>query len=139
MEPQVMPQTIQQTVTLPGSAARLFEMYLDPMIHGAFTGAPVTISSTPGSEFRAFNGALSGRMLYTLPKRLIVQSWRANHWSAADLDSTLILTFWPSGDSGRIELVHVNVADHDVQGVSEGWEKYYWKPWRQYLQNLQNP
>ena len=98
-----MPKTIQQIVTLPGSAAQLFEMYLDPKIHGAFTGAPVTISSTPGSEFRAFNGALSGRMLYTVPKRLIVQSWRANHWSTDDLDSTLILTFWPSGDSGRIE------------------------------------
>ncbi len=136
MEPQVMPKTIQQSVTLPGSAARLFEMYLDPKIHGAFTGAPVTISSTPGSEFRAFNGALSGRMLYTVPKRLIVQSWRSNHWSVDDLDSTLVLTFWPSGDSGRIELVHVNVADHDVQGVMEGWERYYWKPWRQYLKKL---
>ena len=78
----------------------------------------------------------AGRMLYTVPKWLIVQSWRANHWSADDLDSTLILTFWPSGDSARIELVHVNVADHDVQGVSEGLEKYYWKPWRQYLQKL---
>ena len=130
-----MPKTIQHSVTLPGSAARLFEMYLDSEIHGAFTGAPVTISSTPGSEFCAFNGALSGRMLHTVPKRLIVQSWRSNHWGADDLDSTLILTFSPSGDSGRIELVHVNVADHDVQGVTEGWEKYYWKPWRQYLQN----
>jgi len=27
----------------------------------------------------------------------------------------------------------VNVADHDVQGVTEGWEKYYWAPWRKFL------
>ena len=131
-----MPKTIQQSVTLPASAARLFAMYLDPEIHEAITGGPVSIGSTPGSEFCAFNGVLSGVMLSTISKRLIVQSWRANHWSADDLDSTLILTFWPSGDSGRIELVHVNVADHDVQGVTEGWEKYYWKPWRQYLQKV---
>jgi hypothetical protein len=26
------------------------------------------------------------------------------------------------------------VADQDFQGVNEGWEKYYWKPWREYLQ-----
>ena len=35
--------------------------------------------------------------------------------------------------SGRIDLMHVNVADHDVEGVSEGWKKYYWDPWRAYL------
>ncbi len=40
---------------------------------------------------------------------------------------------WPEGKAGRIELVHVNVADHDLEGVNEGWEKYYWKPWREYL------
>jgi hypothetical protein len=45
----------------------------------------------------------------------------------------LILTFWPQGYGGRIELVHVNVADGDFAGVSQGWEKYYWSPWRQYL------
>jgi len=132
-----MPKTIQQSVTLPTDSSRLYDMYLDPKIHEAITGAPVTISSEPGSPFRAFDGMLSGTLLYTVPKRLIVQSWRAHHWSEEDLDSILVLTFWPAKNSGRIELVHVNVADHDVQGVSEGWEKYYWQPWRQYLQQAQ--
>lgn len=128
-----MPKTIQQSVTLPASAESLYEMYLDPKIHGAFTGSPVTIDSKPRSEFRAFGDMLSGRVLYTVPKRLIVQSWRAKHWNPEDLDSILVLTFWPEGNSGRIELVHVNVADHDFQGVNEGWGKYYWTPWREYL------
>jgi activator of HSP90 ATPase len=129
-----MPDTIEQTVTLPATAERLFAMYLDPVAHAAFTGAPVTIDATPGSAFSAFNGALCGTMLQTVPGRLIVQAWRSNHWAAEDLDSTLILTFLPDGGSGRIELVHANVAHHDVQGVTEGWEKYYWTPWKRYLQ-----
>jgi activator of HSP90 ATPase len=131
-----MPQTVQQSVILPAPAEQLYEMYLDPNIHAAFTGAPVTISSEPGSQFRAFGDMLSGKMLYTVPKRLIVQSWRAHHWEANDIDSILTLTFWPEGKAGRIELVHVNVADHDFQGVTEGWEKYYWKPWREYLEKI---
>ena len=129
-----MPKTIQQRVTLPAPAENLYDMYLDPRVHGAFTGSPVTIHSKPGSEFRAFGDMLSGRMLYTVPKRLIAQSWRAKHWQPEDLDSILVLTFWPEGNSGRIELVHVNVADQDFEGVNGGWEKYYWKPWREYLQ-----
>jgi activator of HSP90 ATPase len=128
-----MPKTIQQRVTLPATAADLYRMYLDPRRHAAITGAPVRIGSRPGSAFRAFNGALSGKILFTRPGRMIVQTWRSTGFGRKDLDSTLILTFWSQGESGRIQLVHANVADRDVRGVTEGWKKYYWKPWRAYL------
>jgi activator of HSP90 ATPase len=128
-----MPKTIQQSVTLPAPAAELYRMYLDPRRHAAITGAPVRIGAKPGSPFRAFNGALSGRMLHTRPGRMIVQTWRSTGFGKRDPDSTLILTFWPRGRSGRIQLVHANVADRDVRGVTEGWKKYYWRPWRAYL------
>ena len=129
-----MPRTIQQAAVFPASPDRLFDMYLDPAAHEAFTGSPVTISSKAGAEFKAFDGTISGMILQIVPKRLIVQSWRASSWKREEIDSTLILTFWADEAGGRIELVHVNVADHDFAGVSQGWEKYYWSPWREYLQ-----
>jgi activator of HSP90 ATPase len=129
-----MPRIIQQAAVFPASPDRLFDMYLDPAAHAAFTGSPVTISSQAGAEFQAFNGMISGTILQIVPKRLIVQSWRASHWKREEIDSTLILAFWPDEAGGRIELVHVNIADHDFAGVSQGWEKYYWSPWREYLQ-----
>jgi hypothetical protein len=46
----------------------------------------------------------------------------------------LVLTFWAHGRGGRIQLTHVNVADSDFAGVSEGWAKYYFIPWRAYLE-----
>jgi uncharacterized protein YndB with AHSA1/START domain len=128
-----MPRTIQIAASLPASPDELFDMYLDPELHATITGAPASIGAHSGAEFRAFDGALQGAILQVIPKRLIVQSWRASHWEASDVDSTLILTFWPEGRGTRIELVHVNVADHDVAGVSEGWQVYYWAPWREYL------
>jgi hypothetical protein len=45
-----------------------------------------------------------------------------------------VLSFWAQGKGARIELTHVNIADSDFAGVSEGWSKYYWIPWRAYLQ-----
>jgi uncharacterized protein YndB with AHSA1/START domain len=128
-----MPRIIQLAASLPAPPDRLFDMYLDPAEHAAFTGAPVVISARAGAPFRAFNDVLSGTILEVVPKRLIVQSWRSSRFAPSDLDSTLILTFWPQEDGGRIELVHVNVSDGDFAGVSQGWEKYYWSPWRQYL------
>ena len=128
-----MTRTIQLAVSLPASPDRLFEMYLDPVEHAAFTGAPVTISDQPGAEFRAFNDVLTGTMLQVVPKRLIVHSWRSPHWGPSDVDSTLVLSFLSDGDGGRIELTQVNVVDADFAGVSQGWEKFYWGPWRAYL------
>jgi activator of HSP90 ATPase len=128
-----MPKTIQQTVTLPARAGDLYQMYLDPRCHAAITGAPVRIGARPGARFRAFNGALSGKILVTRPGRMIVQTWRSTGFGSRDPDSILILTFWPRGRSGRIQLVHANVADRDARGVTDGWTTYYWKPWRAYL------
>jgi uncharacterized protein YndB with AHSA1/START domain len=128
-----MPRNVTMAVHLPASAARLYRMYLDPKQHAAFTGAPVKIAARAGAAFTAFGGAISGTVLQVVPNRLIVQSWRSKMFGRGDLDSTLVLTFWPEKAGGRIELIHVNVADRDFAGVSEGWSKYYWQPWRQYL------
>jgi len=128
-----MRSVITQTIVLPASAEALFEMYLDATDHEAITGAPVTIGGTPGAEFRAFGGALSGTMLAVVSPVLIVQSWRSKEFKTTDPDSTLILGFKSEGDSGQISLVHIDVPDHDYDGVNEGWDKYYWTPWREYI------
>ena len=133
-----MPKTIQQTVTLPAPAEKLYDMYLSPKIHAEITGGPVTINRTAGTRLRAFGGMVSGRTLHVVPKRLIIQSWRGKDWKPEDLDSTLIISFLPDKEGGRIELVHVNVPEHDYEGVNEGWEKYYWKPWREYLRKKES-
>lgn len=127
--------TVTMAVEFPASPARLYRMYLDPKQHAAFTGSPVTIAARAGAKFEAFGGALSGTILQLVPNRLIVQSWRSTHFGRRDTDSTLVLSFCKVEGGGRIELTHVNVADVDFAGVSEGWSTYYWVPWRQYLTN----
>lgn len=128
-----MPRNVIMAASLPAPADKLFDMYLDAPTHAAFTGLPVTIEPRAGGTFRAFDGMLSGKMLHIEPKQLIVQTWRSVNWPATAMDSVLMLTFWREKDGARIEIVHVNVADEDFAGVSHGWEKYYWTPWRAYL------
>jgi uncharacterized protein YndB with AHSA1/START domain len=132
-----MPRNVTQAIDLPASPALLYRMYLDPKRHAEFTGAPVKIAAKVGATFEAFGGALTGTILQVIPNRLIVQSWRSTNFGRRDLDSTLVLSFWPIKGGGRIELTHVNVADGDFAGVSAGWSKYYWTPWAQYLGRTQ--
>jgi activator of HSP90 ATPase len=128
-----VPRNIILAVSLPAPPDRLFDMYLDPQSHAAVTGSAVTIAAQAGSPFRAFDGQIWGTILHVEPKRYIVQSWRSTHFLPESMDSVLVLSFHPEATGGRIEVVHVNVADEDFAGVSQGWEKYYWTPWRAYL------
>ncbi len=128
-----MSNIIRQTVVLPASAETLCDMYLDPSKHQAITGASVDIGDEKGAKFKAFDGALTGMTLEVIKPRLIIQSWRSKEFKTEDPDSTLILSFTPEGDAGRIDLIHLDVPDHDYDGVTQGWENYYWAPWREYL------
>jgi activator of HSP90 ATPase len=128
-----MPRNVIMAASLPAPADRLFDMYLDAAEHAAFTGLPVTLEPHAGGVFRAFDGMVTGTMLHIEPKTLVVQTWRSVNWPLTAMDSILTLSFWPSEDGARIELVQANVADEDFAGVSQGWEKYYWTPWHSYL------
>lgn len=118
---------------MPATAEDLFNMYMNPSEHAAITGAPVLIGDKSGSAFQAFDGRLQGTILQVVRPRLIVQSWRSFAFKTDDPDSTLIMCFTPEGDQGRIDLVHLDVPDHDYDKVTQGWEPRYFVPWRQYL------
>ena len=111
-------------------------MYMNPSTHQAITGASVDIGDKRGSEFKAFDGALTGTILEVIRPRLIIKSWRSVNFMVEDPDSTLILSFTSEGGEGRIDLVHLDVPDQDYDGVNQAWEKYYWTPWRKYLANM---
>lgn len=129
-----MTKNVIQAAFLPATPDRLYDSYLDARVHAEFTGAPVEIEPRAGAVFRAFNGIISGTILHVAPKRLIVQSWRSAKWSESSIDSVLILSFWPEEEGTRIELVHINIPEDDFADASQGWEKYYWTPWREYLE-----
>jgi uncharacterized protein YndB with AHSA1/START domain len=130
-----MPKVVEQTVTLRAAPRSLYAMYLDAEHHAGFTGGGVVrIAATVGSEWSAFDGRIHGRVLALTPDRLIVQSWRSFEWQEGDLDSILVLSFWPEAAGGRVELTQANVPDDLYQNLVTGWPVRYWHPWKAYLE-----
>jgi activator of HSP90 ATPase len=128
-----MAKTIQQTVKLPASPEALFDTYLDSKKHGAMIDATASMSRRVGGTFSVFDGSIRGKNLMIVPKRIVVQSWRAETWKRSDPDSILILLFSKATGGGQIELIHLNVPSHTHQIIKEGWPKHYWKPWKTQL------
>ncbi len=135
-----MTNTVKLSALLPATPGEVYDQYLHSRTHAAITGAPARIAARVGSAFSAFGGDLRGVMLQMIPARLIVQAWRSAQWQDGDIDSTLILTLHATGKRvTRLDLTQVNVPDHDLAGVSQGWERYYFAPWRVYLANRTRP
>jgi activator of HSP90 ATPase len=129
----MMTRAIQQSVRFPVSPKELFETYLDSKKHSAATGGTARIGRKAGGKFIAWNGHLSGRNLLIVSGRMIVQSWRSVNFKPSDPDSILILRFSKAPGGGQVDLVHANVAPQDHAGVTKGWHKYYWEPWKKYF------
>ena len=114
--------------------AKLYSLFMDSAKHTAATGMPAKISPKVGGKWSAFGGMILGKNLMLVPNRMIVQSWRSAEWKKADPDSILVVRFEKViGGSARVELDHVAVPEYDQEGVTNGWMKYYWEPWKAYL------
>ena len=70
-----MANTIHLAAKLEMPPDDAFDAYLSPALHAEITGHPVAIAPRAAAEFKAFDGALLGKILQVVPKRLIVQAW----------------------------------------------------------------
>ncbi len=129
-----MTPVIEQTVSFAATPAKLYELFMDSTKHTAATGMPAKISRNVGGKWSAFAGMILGKNLALIPNRMIVQSWRSAEWKKTDPDSVLVVSFEKNTSGGaQVHLVHVGVPEHDHQGVTQGWVKFYWEPWKAFL------
>ena len=128
-----MPATIKQKVKFNLPPAKIYKFYTDPKLHGELVGGAAKVGTEAGAAFSAFGGELKGKTLLAKRNKMFVQTWRAKGWPKEDDDSILILTFREIETGTELEMVHANVSDSDVVGVKNGWNDYYWKPWKEYI------
>ncbi len=99
-----MPKNLLIAASLPSTPERCSICTWIRRSMGPSRVVPSRSSRVPVRTFRAFEGSLSGTILHVEPKRMIVQTWRSVNWSHEDIDSVLVLSFWPEEGGGRIEL-----------------------------------
>jgi activator of HSP90 ATPase len=133
-----MKPVIEQSVSfLKTNPADLYELFMDSAKHTAATGMPAKISRKIGGKWSAFGGMILGKTLSLVPNRMIVQAWRSSAWKRTDPDSVLIVRFEKAPGGAAVHLAHVGVPPYDHKGVTQGWKKYYWKPWKKYFRGQQ--
>ena len=128
-----MATIIQKIIFKNSKAKQVYDLYMNPTLHGMITNAPVKISAKPGSRLEVFGGYISGKTLMAVENRLVVQEWIGSDWKANAGPSVFSLSFEQKGADVVMHVFHANVPDAQAASLDKGWHDHYWKPWKQYL------
>lgn len=128
-----MAKTLEQAPVFRARPERLYRIYLSSREHAAACGwGRARIAARVGGRI-TLAPHISGKFLWLVPGRVIVQTWRGSNWTKAELDSFLILVFQRHRAGCRLMMIHANVPDGHAASIGRGWHTYYWQPWKAYL------
>lgn len=124
---------IFQVIELNASPSEIYSAYLDASKHAAFTGMKAEIDAVVGGTFTTCNERNWGYNLILEKDKSIVQAWThksfpVGHYSIVDirLEAT---------DKGsRLHFNHLAVPESCDGWLTEGWQKVYWEPLRDFLE-----
>lgn len=128
--------TINQKVVIPATPEEVYETYVDPKKHAAFTGSKATGKALVRSKFTAWDGYIFGRYLELEKGKRVVQEWITTDWTKDYPASRLELTFQKAPKGTVIVLAQSNVPSEQVDDITEGWTEFYWEPMKKYFKKL---
>ena len=126
-------KTIRQTVTLGATPQKVYEAYVDPGKHAAFTGSKAMGTSRVGGRFTSWDGYISGKWLVLEKGRRIVHEWTTTEWPEGHPPSKVVLTFAQKGSKTLLRMVHSGVPAEQAGNYADGWMEFYWEPMKKYF------
>jgi activator of HSP90 ATPase len=110
----------------------VYEAYLDAHTHSAFTGLTAEIDPVEGGFFSTCNGRNKGFNVKLIKNKRIIQAWThvdfpTHHYSIVDIE-------FEKCDCGtKIRFNHIGVPDSCDGWLTEGWQRRYWTPLKEFL------
>ncbi len=125
--------TIRQTVLIGAAPLEVYEAYVDPKQHAAFTGQAATGSPRVGGKFTAGDGYISGKYVELQKGKKIVHLWSTTEWPEGYPQSRMEIRLRPKGEQTELTMVHSKVPKEQLEYYAEGWKEYYWEPLKKHF------
>ncbi len=126
--------TITQKAIIPKvSPKQVYDAYVDPKKHTAFTGSKATGKPVIGGKFTAWDEYIFGKFLELEDGKRVVQEWTSTDFPEGYPPSKLELTFCEVPEGTEIVMVHSNVPKDQADDTAEGWTEFYWNPLKEYF------
>jgi activator of HSP90 ATPase len=109
----------------------IFKALTNPVTIELWTGSPAIMDDKPGTEFSLWDGDISGKNLEIEPDSKIVQEW---YFGDQEEASIVTIKLHAEGKGTSVELLHINIPDDDFDNILEGWDKYYFGPLKELVE-----
>ncbi|HUK84687.1 MAG TPA: SRPBCC domain-containing protein [Candidatus Acidoferrum sp.] len=126
-------KTIKQKVVIPASPQEVYDAYVDPKKHSAFTGSKATGKAVVGGKFTAWDDYIFGKYLELENGKRVVQEWTSTDFPKGYGPSKLELCFNKVAGGTEIVMVHSNVPEEQADDTADGWTEWYWDPLKKYF------
>ena len=126
-------KNITQKVVVPATPAQVYDAFVNPRVHAAFTGSPATGSARVGAKFTAWDGYISGVNRELVKDRRIVQDWLTTEWPEGAEPSRVEFSFKAVKGGTEIRMVHSKVPSDQADAYRQGWIDCYWEPLKAYF------
>jgi uncharacterized protein YndB with AHSA1/START domain len=127
-------EIIRQTVLIDASPIEVYQAYVDPRKHAAFTGEGAKGTPKVGGKFTASDGYISGEYIELVEGKKIVHWWTTTEWPEGYPPSKIELKLKPKGKKTELTMIHSRVPAEQAERYAEGWQEYYWKPLKKYFE-----
>jgi activator of HSP90 ATPase len=124
---------IKQTVMIDASPVEVYEAFVDPKKHAAFTGQGATGTPKVGGKFTAGDGYISAKFLELKKGERVLQEWTTTEWPEGYPPSHLELRFKAKGKKTELTMLHSKVPAEQVEYYAGGWKEWYWEPMKKYF------
>ncbi|MEZ4937094.1 MAG: SRPBCC domain-containing protein [Crocinitomicaceae bacterium] len=115
-------------------AKKVYSSWLNSNKHSAMTGGEAQIEPKINSNFTAWDGYISGKIIELEEDHLIVMQWRTDEFDEEDEDSLVTIYLTPTEDGCELTLIHQNIPDNQPD-YNIGWTDHYFKPMKAYFES----
>ena len=127
-------EVIKQVAIIDASPVEVYEAYVDPKKHAAFTRDSATGTAKVGGKFAAGNGYISGKYLKLEKGKRILHEWTTTEWPKGYPPSLVELILRPKGKRTELTMVHSKVPAEQAADYDQGWKDFYWEPMKKYFE-----
>lgn len=121
------------TYFLPKSAKEVYAAWLSSEEHSSFTGSLASIQEELNSQYSAWAGYISGKILGLEKDKRILTSWRTTDFHDSHEDSLLEIELSDTSKGCKLYLKQWNIPEGMGGRYMKGWDDNYFQPMLKYF------
>lgn len=129
-------KNIKKHYHIKASAEDIYTALTNPLTIEIWSGASAEMKAVAGTEFSLWDGDITGMNLEFEPGKKIVQEWyfEEEEDKSDDQKSIVTIKLHSGGSYTDVELLHTNIPEEAFDNIVEGWDNYYFKPFKELVE-----